>query len=811
MMKMAWMSLLMGSLLEAASAAVVGPFSGVSASNITETPLWVHPEVFAAAGRSLANISHEMDLAEKDGQPVAVTKPGFTLEFARELAAGCYKLEVWAAAPAGASDSLWVAVDGRRQKRPLDFPIGKFDNRSMLISLGQGRHTFELTVHKKPGCMLAGVTLSGFASRIPRPALREPLRGQHPRLLFSRADLAALRARLADPRVQRFYRPAPARTSRAPAYKPGTKGGGGFLDLHYWALSQLLEPQPEKLRGVLDWLETATTYPDCGVDLGAGYFMVGVALSYDWLYDQIPDDLRRRVRDTIARQGRALYEASLGGYSGGGQSIQQNHFWYSHLALALAAAAVYDEVPEARQWLPWAWDRYERIALTFSPDGSYHEGPSYWSFSMPALYLYTDLYEHCTGLRIPAGDQGLMGQAEFRFHYLYPGLRGTAPMEDSLVDNEKVPIEPLLWEAMRFKSRVPMSIAARLVKVPSSNSFSLLWLDESVPVADITQVVPQAHYYRDVETAFARTSWNDDATYVAFVSRPFGGHVWAELCAQFTLGGTGHDHPEQNHFVLFGRGEVLAADTGYTYDKETRDHNSVLVDGKGQYWDGKTWCPPSPGRAHLTQFVAQDDVAIMAGDATSAYPPEVGLTQFLRTLVLAGPDLVVVHDRLRADRPRTFSWLLHHYGQSSRDGGGWQIVRHNARLGVMPLLPRGLTAEETTYRPKYIQPGENHTPAEPDVHLLELKTPPLEQTSFLVPLLIGQVGDKLPAVSDVSNNTCEAVRSGDTVVAFNRGNGRMSVAAPWGDTLETDAVCVVARLRGQTRQIIRAPAGSPKR
>lgn len=803
--------LFLSSLAGLNAAPAVGLFSGVSAHNITATPNLRREVVFTATGQALAALGQGMAHGEKDGETVVTTKDGFGLEFAKDLAPGRYSLEVRSVAPNVGSDSLWVAVDGKQLDQSFGLPTGKLDNRSLVLTVtGSGKHAFRLTLREKPGCAIAGVTLYGMASKPPVAELRSELRGQHPRLLLTRDSLPGLQARLTDARVQRFYVLAPALTRKPPAYKPGARNGGGFRRLPAYALSQLLAPQPEKLQGMLSWLETATTYTDCGVDLDAEYFMEGVALAYDWLYDQIPPPLRARVRDTIARQGRLVYEASLAGRSGGGHHFQQNHYWYSHLSLALAAGAVHGEVPEASQWLAWAWDRYERIPLTFSPDGSFHEGPGYWSFSMPALYLYTDLYEWCTGRRIPAGDDGLAGQGEFRWHHQYPGLQHTAALEDTTAGKGSVPIETLLWETKRFKAPGPMGIAHRLRREPDSNAWNFLWLDENVPAADVRQTVPRSRYYQDVETAFARTSWDDDASYVAFVSRPLGGHRWSEFCDKFKLGGTGHNHPEQNHFILFGRGEVLAGDTGYTYKKQTRDHNTVLVDGKGQYGDGEMWPNPKPGRAHITRFVTRDDVTIVTGDATSAYPPELGLTQFERTLVLAGPDLAVVNDRLTANQPRTFSWLLHHYGQSSRDGGEWRIVRNQAQLGVVPLLPRRLAAQETVYRPSYIHPTRSVAPAEPDVHLLELKTEPSRETSFLVPLLIARAGEKLPAAVDVSNPTCEAVRVGDTVVAFNRGKGRMRVELPWGENVETEAACLVARMKGATREIVQAPAETVK-
>lgn len=797
--------LILSSLVGLSAAPVVGPFSGVSVANINDVPLLAAEKIFGVQGHALATMGQGMAKAEQGGEPTVVTKDGFALEITRELSPGRCQLQVRCVAPNNGSDSLWVSVDGNQLKHPLTVSTGKLTNSSITIPVDvKGRHTIRLTLREKPGCAIASVGLYGVVQKQTPPELRKELVGQHPRLLFTKDQLAALKTRLADPRVQPYFQPAKPLTAKAPPFKNKARNGGSFRHLPEYALSQLLAPDPKKLAGILRWLEAATTYPDCGVDLDAEYFMEGVALTYDWLYDQIPADLRAKVRDTIARQGKVVYEASLSGHSGGGHSYQQNHFWYSHLSLALAAGAVHGEVPEAAQWLTWAWERYERVALTFSPDGSFHEGPGYWTFSMPALYLFTDLYEWCTGLHIPAGDDGLRGQAEFRFHYVYPGLKETAALEDEKNGAAAPAIAVMLWEAKRFKSEVPMGIAKRLLNEPDGSPWRLLWLDENVPAAPVEKSVPLARYYHDVETAFARTSWDANASYVAFVSRPLGGHKWSELCDKFGLGGTGHNHPEQNHFVLYGRGQVLAADTGYTYDKQTRDHNTILVDGKGQFGDGEMWPFPKPGRAHITRFVTTNDVTIFVGDATSAYPKELGLTQFERTLVLAGPDLAVVRDSLAAAQPRAFSWLLHHYGKSTQEGASWRIVRQQAQLGVAPLLPRELTGTEKTYRPSYEHPTRSVAPSETEVRVVELKTAPVKQTTFLVPLFIGAANDPLPAASDKSNATCDAVRVGDTVIAFNRTQGKMTFETPWGEPLETAAACVVARVKGGKHEVVAA-------
>ncbi len=315
-----------------------------------------------------------------------------------------------------------------------------------------------------------------------------------------------MRARLHNKTVQQYYQPAGPLKSDPPRFKPDERNGGPFRNLPAYALSHILAPEQEKFDRLMVWLEMAATYPHVGADLDAEYFMEGIALTYDWLYDDLPESLRADVRELLCRQAQHVYELSLNGRTGGGLSFQQNHYWFAHLSLVLAAAAVYGEVPQARQWLAWTWDRCERIFTTFSPDGGFHEGPAYWDYSMPTLYMLVDLYEQLTGLRVPSADQGLPGQAVFRLHHMYPGMERTAPLEDTTINKVRPPTQLLLWEAKRYQDPVVMGIAKMLNPGPLGHAFHFLWLDEDVQPQEPTGVVPVAQYYPDIETAFARTS-----------------------------------------------------------------------------------------------------------------------------------------------------------------------------------------------------------------------------------------------------------------------------------------------------------------
>ena len=800
------------------NASPVGPFSGVDLSCLLKKTTLESEPVFEADAAEFEQYGSGMKFEEQDGRTVAVTEDGFSLRFKATLSPGAYAFLMPGHGPdKKRTGTFELLIDGK----PVSFLIGLMAEPLMIPStafhISEARdYEFVLKPDGDPGSVINGMRIERRSVKVNRPPMREDLLGKHPRLYFTDDDLVTLRARLDDPRVGLFYKLPPPLTEKPPPFQTGegARNGMAWIALKDHALAYLLDPTDERLAGILAWLEMVTTYGFVGARLDSGYLMEGLALTYDWMYPHMSDELRKGVRGTIVRQCEGLLPLSMEGRDGSGGCFQAHRSWFANMALSLGAAAIYEDVPEAEQWLAWGLDRLERAVMSASPDGGWHEGPGYWGFAIPRLFMFTDIYEHCSGLNIPAGDDFFRRQTEWRAQHMFPGLKLTAAFGDVGRDAAVPATKLLLWGAKRYQAPVAMGMAEALNQGPCSDAFNLLWLDEDLPAPAPSEAAPLMSRFDDLGMVLARTSWNDDASYFAITSRPLGGQLQARLNVEQNFpGGCFHGHPDQGHFILFGRGQELAGDPGYSIKKETKNHNTILVDGKGQYADGEGWPGPNAARAEITDAVTDGDITIATADATKAYPPELGLTRFERTMVLAGPGIVLVYDRLAAQEPRTFSWLLHHYGnpptRTAPETGPVTFVKGEARMDVVPLKPAGVLVATRSYVPESAPPGQDPsiTPYQgaEETHLVECLHGPATEATFLVAILIGDKGTTPPKIDHASDERCHTVRIGDTLIAFNRTDSEMSIETPWGEELATSARALVASDRNGKRRVVTLP------
>ena len=227
---------------------------------------------------------------------------------------------------------------------------------------------------------------------------------QHPRLLVSAQEIKAakdLSGKDADVKELYNYEINKARAyALLPQIDYKVDEGGRMLTtagtymtrLITMALAYRLTGSKLYLNAVEKSLKWICAYPDWHPThyLDTSYLTVGVAIAYDWLYDDLSDETKTLVSKSIYE--KALSKA-LEEYKKPESStwVNKETNWNvtCHTAMVLGALAVAEDYPEAASTVLDKAITYMPTCLKFfKPDGVWYEGNTYWIMTTEFLTLY---------------------------------------------------------------------------------------------------------------------------------------------------------------------------------------------------------------------------------------------------------------------------------------------------------------------------------------------------------------------------------------------------------------------------------------
>ena len=474
------------------------------------------------------------------------------------------------------------------------------------------------------------------------------------------------------------------------------------------ALVWLVSGDARCREGAKRWMLRICEFPrwERNNSLAAGECLFGVAVGYDWLHDQLDDQERTLVRDKLVYQAEALSKAPPVHHD----MWLANHNHVEHLGLAAAGFALRGEVPQAEAWIRQA-DAVFRKALEFSGrDGGSTEGHQYWAYSAESILRYAELARDLLKENL-YGSEWLTSVPDFIIHSTLPDF--SAPnCVMSFGDSHRSydshgPAHILYRTAAEYRNPHAQWLAQEMVhrgvgRTAFCGWASLLWYDETLRPIPVSSL-PTYWNCDDIDWVTGRSGWNPEAVMVGFKSGPMHGHKAQKYYDgrpgdTHEIGG-GHGHPDVNSFEVYAYGKWLAIDPSYERPKWTRNHNTILVNGKGQLGEGQTWFDRKAVlAAHATSAIIKAEhrpaYDYVLGDAMSIYPSAAGLTKYRRHFVFLRPDYIVVVDELAADRPSRFEWLMHAEETLEQRGEASFLVRNGGvAMDVQFLLPEGLEAK----------------------------------------------------------------------------------------------------------------------
>lgn len=405
-----------------------------------------------------------------------------------------------------------------------------------------------------------------------------------------------------------------------------------------------------------------------GLDLAAGHLLFGLGLTLDWLGSEMDEATRSLVLDTLKRQGALMADGSGTVYWA--RTLLQNHLWVNMTGLLTAALALrrYD-TNAARPLMATAVQRMTPCFDVLAADGSDQEGPGYWSYGAEYLLKFHHLATELLGLKVET--PWLHTTQDYCIAMTLP-LACVSPKQ-SIFDQADSPRTP--WYGPEYllrrlaalnRSTIAQEMGDRLERLAAVESnadwLNFVWYDPSVPASGL-QKMPTQQFFPDLDLVVARSDRSGHESAVVMRSGPpLGNQVQAKQIP-YNLG-TSHTHPDVNHITLFGAGEFLLLDDGYASVKETHQHNTLLINNKGQTGSGGQWTVwptfplpnPQPAMKAVTSQPAYD---YWVGEGAAAYPSNSGLSRFDRHVLFVKPDVLVVIDDLEADEDAEFKLLWH--------------------------------------------------------------------------------------------------------------------------------------------------------
>jgi SAM-dependent methyltransferase len=417
-----------------------------------------------------------------------------------------------------------------------------------------------------------------------------------------------------------------------------------------------------------------------------------LALAYDWLADDLPPDRRKAIPTRMLELVAAMKKAYRHSDYNNQVYLQYGPLVYAGIALAHEpdfAAEAQELMRESERLLR------EHFIPTINQvggngDGGWHEGMAYFSFFAYELAQQLEAWRTATGEDLFEICPGLKGASRWFVYCTQPHDQTMAPVADIRHATRWGWQETALLTLLARRYRDGLAQWA-LRLVPPDHPVRawpyVLWYDPSVKVVE-PRTLPAGTLFSGIGWVATRSDWTDHAFWALFVCGPYY---------------AGHQHSDQNSFLLSFRGE-LAVDAGGYGAKETDWHNTVLIGGGQRYFsaDPRRYFgaiePGSPcNTGRIVAFEENPYFTYALGDAGRAYPAPAGSkgTTFLRRFLYLRPATVVIDDWVApTETDRQIRWLLHTVHQPQLIDGAFVAEGTGpARLIGRTLLPTSSRAE----------------------------------------------------------------------------------------------------------------------
>lgn len=532
---------------------------------------------------------------------------------------------------------------------------------------------------------------------------------EHPRLLGSRQRLQ----QLAKQRAEAYQRVVTVARERN-------------ADDHSKMISMALVCAIEKDEQLgIQAIQMAMKYVDGPIKKGHVPFahdLARCAIVYDLCHEYWTSEQRKKFHEYMNKTVDANIRSETHVFHNG-------WYGYKNWGIGLACYSTYYENPRAGdilKALEQEWRTRAAPALDLAGDGGGWAEGYYINYWLYEWLFFCEVTRHCEGIDYYAmAPKFFKNRAVAAMFEAYPGIG---------IYNSRRPVPMGDGGGRVFGGDRDKALSARRILVnyyrddpsaPAVHTFNettprssvgvyaykdLLWRDITVRKADL-KAFKLSHISLGPGYVYARSSWDEDATYFFF-----------KCGDRFTA----HQHLDVGHFLVYKHEELLGDGGHYdsfgsnhdvNYHLRTIAHNTMLIHDPCETWPGIRAGPISgndggqhhswphhngavadpaqwqKGRqlydiADILAFEDRGRYMYVAGDCTRAYSPK-KLAYFTRQIVFIRPGTFIIFDRVKSKNAgfkKTF--LLQAMNVPTKSSGDLIVTNGKGRLFIATLLPR---------------------------------------------------------------------------------------------------------------------------
>ena len=505
-----------------------------------------------------------------------------------------------------------------------------------------------------------------------------------------------------------------------------------------------------------------------------------LSIGLDYLWDELEPQERDQIVVALVGRAREFHPLSVGQTFS--DPLGSHNFVYGPPDMIHATLALFHHEPEAEEWL--------RDILTFMYEVFPNYGGDDGGWGQGFGYIFSHYYQKLSHMLYIASGLNSFNRPWSRNngnHLLYfrPPYSTCPSFGDASYASNKVVNKHIMQVYASVHQDPYYQWYADQTDVPSVGFDPLYFLSHEMtwtrkPEPKPPTDLPQAIHLRDIDWVALHSDLADGDRNIMlnFKSSHFGSYS--------------HSHADQNSFVLEAFGHPLLIDSGYypwyasphdlSWTRQTRAHNAVLINGKGQ----GIWNRAAAG--HIIAFVTTADFDYTAGDATPAYqqpslhhgrrdihvPLELcaaseGVVRAVRHIVFVRPNVFVVLDDVETQKLAAIQFQLHSTNQFGIDGERRVVrVANGPAIALVHLLDPGqVRISQTDQFSVAPEPARNqHFPNQ--WHLTCDFAPTSSRRRLLTVIAVGRKGEEadLPGTERLEAQDMIGARIGDTSVQF---------------------------------------------